>query len=420
MSTPLAQRIAQEFSSHQHPALEELRVRGLPTSRDENWKYANLRPLERVRFAPASPDREPLVQMEDLPAAIEGYARYTFVDGIFAPQLSNVPAQSAVQVLPMRGLSRERPPSLTAADERFALLNEAFATDGARIVVSEGVNCAECLELVFVASADAQTASSYPRVELDVGSRAQLGVIERHISHGSDANFINSAVRINVSRGANVTHYRVQQSGARATWIDTLTATMAEDAAYQLYLINLGAAAARSTMHIYLAGERADFGLHSASVADRQQTHDAFALVEHVAANTRSRQSFRGIAGGRSRVAFNSKVVVQQEARGTDSYQSLRGLLAGPEAEIDTRPQLEIYTDDVRCAHGATAGKLDENMLFYMLSRGLERATAQRLLEWAFLEDVVAKIAVPELRRQIETSLAGQMKEPVALEALDP
>jgi len=140
--------------------------------------------------------------------------------------------------------------------------------------------------------------------------------------------------------------------------------------------------------------------------------------VEHAAPHARSRQSFRGIAGGRSRVAFNSKVVVREGAHGTDSYQSLRGLLAGAEAEIDVRPQLEIYTDDVRCAHGATAGKLDEAMLFYLLSRGLDPETAQRLLKWAFLEDVVAKIAVPELRRQIEASLAGQMNDPTALEAL--
>src|SRR5207253_7582422 len=116
----------------------------------------------------------------------------------------------------------------------------------------------------------------------------------------------------------------------------------------------------------------------------------------------RSLQNFRGIAAGRARSAFNSKVVVKSGARGAHSQQSLRGLLAGAEAEIDVRPQLEIYTDDVRCAHGATAGKLDDEMLFYLLARGLDRATAQRLLKWAFLEDVVAKIEVPELRRQIE------------------
>src|SRR5205807_7616458 len=146
----------------------------------------------------------------------------------------------------------------------------------------------------------------------------------------------------------------------------------------------------------------------------RAQSQDTYAPVEHAAPNPRTGQIFPGIAAGRARVAFNGKIVVGKAAHGTDSRQSLRGLLAGPEAEIDVRPQLEIYTDDVRCSHGATAGKLDENMLFYLLSRGLEPEVAQRLLKWAFLEDVVAKIGVAELRRQSEARLALQVPEPFA------
>ncbi len=134
--------------------------------------------------------------------------------------------------------------------------------------------------------------------------------------------------------------------------------------------------------------------------------------------NARTEETFRGIAAGRARVAFNGKMVVAREARGSDSRQSLRGLLAGPEAEIDVRPQLEIYTDEVSASHGATAGKLDDHMLFYLLSRGLEREAALRALKWAFLGDVVARLEPPELRRQIETRLAGQMHDGAALREL--
>jgi Fe-S cluster assembly protein SufD len=155
-----------------------------------------------------------------------------------------------------------------------------------------------------------------------------------------------------------------------------------------------------------------------AALGDRQQVQDNFALVEHIAPLARTEQTFRGIASGRARVAFNGKIAVREAAAGTDSRQSLRGLLAGPEAEIDVRPQLEIYTDDVKCSHGATAGKLDDNMLFYLLSRGLSREVAQRLLKWAFLEDVVSKIELPELRRQIEHDLAGQMADAASLKEL--
>jgi Fe-S cluster assembly protein SufD len=202
----------------------------------------------------------------------------------------------------------------------------------------------------------------------------------------------------------------VQQLSGRATWVDTLYASVDADASYHLYDLCLGALAARASTYVRLAGAGARLALHAAAVGARQQVLDNHAVVEHAAPETRTEESFRGIAAARSRVAFNGKIIVQPGARGADSSQSLRGLLAGPEAEIDVRPQLEIYTDEVRCSHGATAGKLDDAMLFYLLSRGIDLETAQRLLKWAFLEDVVAKIAIPELRRHIEASLAGQMQ----------
>jgi len=444
MSAALATRIAEEFSAAAHTsshpqrqAMQALTERGLPTSRDENWKYVNLRPLEKVRFAPAANGPQNAVTAQDLPAPVAQYARYIFIDGVFAPALSAPTTNAGVLVSSMKAVTSLQAATangapahplltpglagggsthpLSTPDLRFALLNEAFATDGALIQVAPGTQCRTCVELVFVATTEAKAGASYPRINLQVGAGAQLGLIERHVSIGSDANFINSAVDISVARDAIVQHYRVQQTGARAIWFDTLTARLAENARYQLHSASLGALSARSTVHVQLAGERSEVGLFGVSVGAKNQVHDTFALVEHIAPNARTDQSFRGISAGRARVAFNGKIIVRKGAHGTDSRQSLRGLLAGDDAEIDVRPQLEIYTDDVRCSHGATAGKLDDNMLFYMLSRGLDRETAQRLLKWAFLEDVVAKIEVPELRRQIEQSLAGQLNEAAAL-----
>jgi Fe-S cluster assembly protein SufD len=431
MSSALATRISQEHASaasalpasvisleRRRNALQALETQGLPTSRDENWKYANLRPLEKVRFAPAAHavPAEAARSMA-LPPPIAGYSRYTFVDGVFAPELSASADRPGIAVRSLRQSAvSAAPPS--APDARFALLNEAFATDGASVQVSAGADRESCLEIIFVASVDAQAGASYPRVELQVADGARFGLIERHLSAAGSASFVNGVVDISVGRGASVRHYRVQQLGSRALWFDTLSATLARDAKYRLYMISLGALSARSTVNIQLAGERADVGCYAASVADMHQSHDHFVLVDHLVPRAVTEQTFRGIAAGRARVGFNGKIVVRKDAHGTDSRQSLKGLLAGPEAEIDVRPQLEIYTDDVKCSHGATAGKLDDNMLFYLLSRGLDRDTAQRLLKWAFLEDVVARIEVPELRRQIEQSLAGQLKETVHLQEL--
>lgn len=440
MSATLATRIAEDFAAaayanndlQRQRAMLAITERGLPTSRDENWKYVNLRPLEKVRFAPPAGEPRATVKAEDLPAPIAGYARYVFVDGVFAQGLSSTTVHPGVTVKSMRAdeslptadgraigqrpLAAGTPPDcVLPPDLRFALLNEAFACDGARIQVEPGTDCRTCVELVFVATAEAKAGASYPRVSFQVGARARVGLIERHVSIGSDANFVNSAVDVEVARDALVQHYRVQQTGARAIWFDTLTARLAENAKYQLYSVNLGGLSARSTVHVKLTGEGSEVGFFGVSVGGKNQVHDTYALVEHIAPNARTDQSFRGISAGRARVAFNGKIIVRNGAHGTDSRQSLRGLLAGTDAEIDVRPQLEIYTDDVRCSHGATAGKLDDNMLFYLLSRGLDRETAQRLLKWAFLEDVVAKIEVPELRRQIELNLAGQLNDTAAL-----
>ncbi len=430
MSVALATRIAEEFAAsvesggdeRRRLAIQELTERGLPTSRDENWKYANLRPLEKVRFAPPARQTAPAVAAQDLPAPIEGYARYVFVDGQFASALSAQQAHTGVSVRSLKSMpvAADSSAALTetalAPDLRFALLNTAFSTDGASVRVEPNTDCPACVELVLVASADSRSAASYPRINIQVGAGSRVGLIERHISAGNDANFVNCAVEVELARDARVQHYRVQQTGSRAIWLDSLTARLAENAQYRLHSVSLGGQSARSTVHVQLSGEHSEVGLYAASMGDRNQVQDMFALVEHIAPNARTEQIFRGISGGRARVAFNGKIIVRKGARGTDSQQSLRGLLAGKDAEIDVRPQLEIYTDDVRCNHGATAGKLDDNMLFYLLSRGLDRETAQRLLKWAFLEDVVARIDVPELRRQIELSLAGQMNGTAGLQ----
>jgi Fe-S cluster assembly protein SufD len=443
VSTPLTTRIIEEHASaaralpasgaaaaRRAAAIAALAAHGLPTSRDENWKYANLRPLERQRFSPASAAEAPAL----LPPALAQHARYVFVDGAFAPAASaDLAASRAHLTLQAQAAAADTAPPSAAAkalpaangrgmigagDERFALLNAAFATDGVDIRVPAGTPEPVRLELLFVASADAQAGASYPRVQLRLDPNASLILIERHVSAAARASFVTSAVSVELARGASLQHYRLQELNARSILFDTLSANVAQDASYRLHGISLGAQAARSTLALHLGGERADLTLAVVALGDRQQVQDTFALVEHAAPRARTLQTFRGIAAGRARVAFNGKIVVARGAQGTDSQQSLRGLLAGPEAEIDLRPQLEIYTDEVRCSHGATAGKLDENMLFYLLSRGLARETAQRLLKWAFLEDVIAQIALPALRRQVEERLADHLRDEALRELL--
>jgi Fe-S cluster assembly protein SufD len=428
MSPALSERIVAEHAGSlraraaagasagpQRAALEALLAAGLPTQRDENWKYANLRPLEKLRFAPALAGAGALATLS-LPQPLPHYLRFVFIDGAFASDLSASPgATTAALSLEGDALDGAQRPS---ADERFALLNAAFATQTASIRVPARSAGPVLLELVFVARAESAAGASYPRLQVQVERGAELALIERHVSAATAPNFVNSAVRIEVAPGASLTHYRLQHLSGGSIFFDTLSASLGADAAYRLHAISTGAQSARSTLRVRLEGERADLTLACAALGDHHQVQDTYAVVEHLAPNARTEQTFRGIAAARARVAFNGKIIVASAARGTDSRQSLRGLLAGPEAEIDVRPQLEIYTDEVRCSHGATAGKLDANMLFYLLARGLTREAAQRLLKWAFLGDVLAKIELPELRHQIEERLVGQLHDDALQELL--
>jgi Fe-S cluster assembly protein SufD len=443
-SSALVERIAQEHAAaedslpslvvpraHRRRAIAALIAKGLPTVRDENWRYANLRALERARFVPGS--ARPEWSPEELPRPLAGYLRYVFVDGLLAPALSASVASGAhVSVRSVQGAHAPTAPLVepdgsaeSPADGAFGLLNEAFAIDAAdiRVGTAQAASSAApappvCLELVFVAHRAAQDGASYPRVRVEAAPHTRLHLIERHWSVAADASLAIGSVDVDIGEGARVDHYRVQQLGAHAVWLDTLGARVGRSASYCVHSFGLGAQSARSTLRVALLGDGAELAQYAVALGDRQQVLDSYTIVEHSAVHTRTAQSFRGIAAGRSRVAFNGKIIVRPAARGTDSNQSLRGLLAGPEAEIDVRPQLEIYTDEVRCSHGATAGKLDDNMMFYLLSRGLDRDMAQRLLKWAFLEDVVSKVEVPLLRRQIEESLAGQMHDSQALQEL--
>ncbi len=434
MNTALTARIIQEYASaaaalpssgavadRRNAAIEVLRAQGLPTSRDENWKYANLRALERLRFVPtaAAPSRAPESAV-GMPPALPGFARYVFVDGVRADGPAKPAATGSVSVTTLASAIAGAPIPILDSDERFAALNAAFATDGTviRVTAQSGAAAPAGIELVFLASADAQAGASYPSVDVRLDAGASLTLIERHLSAGSDNSFVNSAVTANLAGGATLQHYRMQELGARAIMFDTLTATLAQDASYHLQGISTGAQAARSTVTVRLAGARASVAMAIAALGDQRQVNDTFALVEHSAPSTRTTQTFRGIGADHARVAFNGKIVVGKNAAGTDSQQSLRGLLAGADAELDVRPQLEIYTDDVRCSHGATVGKLDDNMLFYLLSRGLDPDTAQRLLKWAFLGDVIAKITLPALRREIEARLPGALRDVTLRELL--
>jgi Fe-S cluster assembly protein SufD len=388
----------------------------LPSNRDDNWRYANLRPLTKARIDAVAPTAPPTM---DLPPPLSGFERWVFVDG----RLAGPAASTAIaRVLDTRtagaAFAAQLDESIAAAGVDFALarINAARGEEVLHVAVPETTTA--CIEVVFVATAAAAAGTSYPRIQVHAGRRARLHLVERHVSAGDADAAVNAAVDIALAPEATVEHSRVQQLADKAACFDTLLAHVGERARYSLHTVVLGGLTSRSTLFIKLAARAARCELTAATVANGIQTHDVFAEIEHAAPETVTRELFRGIATERGKLAFNGKIIVRENAHESDSEQSLKSLLTGSGAEAAARPQLEIYTDRVRAAHGATTGKLDDHMLFYLLSRGIERTTARALLQWAFIEDAVSRVTPAALRADIERAIVTQLSDVASLDGL--
>ena len=398
-------------------ALQRLLDAGLPGLRDDAWRYADLRPLARTRLVPTVATDRVAEAAALLPAALDGLLRFVFVNGRYSPALSASPAaltggslrtvDTGAAALPESG------PAAISVDERFAWLNEAFATDVARLDVQGELRA----EVLFLTLPNPDAGASYPRLEVSVAPGARLQLVERHLGGGPTA-LVNAGGRLDIGANATVEHLRLQACAPDASFLDSLLADIGAGARYTLTQLNLGAGSARNSLRVALSGEGSQLDLKSMSLANGQRVLDTAIQVTHVGRRTTSTQLLRAIANERSGASFSSYVDVAATAGGADSRQSLKGLLGGAGAEVNLRPQLEISTDEVKASHGATTGALDEGMLFYLLSRGLDPAVARQLLEWAFLEDVLSHVSPPALRRQVELATLERLGNSQALEAL--
>jgi Fe-S cluster assembly protein SufD len=409
-------------STRRHAARELARL-GWPQGRDEQWRYANLRALERIasfiparrrialqRPADASATASETASLAALPPLLAGFQRLVFVDGLRAAvsaQQSEAPSQHATS-------SQRAPHSWQTAwppEQRLGLLGDMFAQDAAVLRIAGQA----AVEIVYLTTEHASGAAIYPRLCLELAADARLTLIERHLGDAREPTLVNVTVSAELARGAQLTHYRLQQCGAHVLFDDSLRAVLHESASYEVRQIGIGALAARTSASVRLAGRAASLGWQALAVGQGEQVHDTSLAVAHAAADTRTEEIFRGIADARSRLAFSGHIHIEAGAPGAQARQSLRGLIEGNSAEIDLRPRLQIDVDEVRAQHGATTGRLDENLLFYLLSRGLPPHQARALLKWAFLGDVLRSIELPELRIQAERAAAGQLPDAASL-----
>ncbi len=400
-------------------AMERFLKLGLPSLRDETWRYTDLRALASQTFVDAPHRAKDEIHPNASLSLFDGKQRAATVlmvngrpalysEGMLINDMEISTIKEKANLDPK--LVTRFIGSITDADQRrWVLLNTALFEEGLYLKINKQITTP--LVILHVSTGDGRHDVAYPRVIIDARAGCNATVIEHHVAQGEFTPLVNSNTHIALGQGALLEHYRVFATGVGATHIDTVDIHQEQDSECKQFTIALGGGLVRATLEAHLNQPGASLDSYSLLVGHAERHVDCVNIVSHSAPNTKSRQTARAIASDHSRVIFNSKVIVDAGAVHSDSQQSFRGLLLSPTAEIDSRPQLEIHTDEVKCAHGATTGRLDPDMLFYLLSRGIDRDTAQSLLVFAFLADVLTGMSVASARSAIENALIAQLPD---------
>lgn len=420
-AAPFAERLLAlprpcEWTELRERAEAALAGAALPTTRDEEWKYTDLAPLRELDLHPA-PAAEADIAPHILPEA-RG-SRLVFVNGRYAPHASNVASLPAGVRFMNLGCSSEMAKGLgTLAGpglDVFGDLNLARFQDGALLVVPKGVQVETPLHVVFLQKAGAEAAVSLPRLHVVLERGASATLVEEYAGTGT---YLTAAVtEVTLKEDARLIHDRVQRESPEAFHVSHMAVHASRGAGYEGRTVSLGARLSRSTPRVAMAAEGAELTLDGLALLDGGQVADTHSVIDHLVPHCNSRQAFKVIADGTSRGVFNGKIFVRPGAQSTDARQQCRGLLLAPGAKIDAKPQLEIFADDVKCAHGAAIGQLDPEGLFYLQSRGLDPVLARNVLTYAFAADVLTGIPVASLRRQLRQAVLDRTRSG-ALEAL--
>ncbi|MGE5817326.1 MAG: Fe-S cluster assembly protein SufD [Deltaproteobacteria bacterium] len=388
---------------------------GFPKRNDEDWRYTSVEPIVSQPF-----ERER--QSEPVSAEAILSRSFTdpdcnhvvFVNGTFAPQLSlwrDVPANLRVQSLAdaLRHDDQILAPYLAACArherEAFFALNTAFMEDGAVVVVPSNCRLEAPLHLIFVSMARERRIALYPRNLLLVGAGSEVKIVETYLGLGMGTYFVDAVTELIGEEDSTIDYYRLQREGDAGFHIGAVDARLKRNCHFTSHAITLAGALVRNDVHVALDGEGSECILNGLYLLDGQQHVDNHTEIEHRRPRATSFELYKGILSGNAHGVFNGKIVVHKDAQKTDARQTNKNLLLSENAVVNTKPQLEIHADDVKCSHGSTIGQLDADALFYLRSRGLDIHEAQSLLSYAFASDVVGRIRIPYLRSRLDEYL---------------
>lgn len=392
-------------------AFELFTEKGFPTTRDEEWKYTDTREIAGEEWT-LSREGETAFEIE-FPEDIESENRIVFVDGVFSNELTKLnDLPEGVKILGFAESFEDQVFKTNLAKfveygfNGFTALNTAFIDEGVFIHVPKDVKIETQVHVVFIGESET---ANFPRILYvgDRGSEAEL--IEHYTRTGEARYFTNAVVEIHLADDARLVHTRVQRESHEAFHIVSSNAGLNRTSVYDNTNITLGAKLSRHDVNLSFNAEGGEAWIDGLYLVEDGQHTDTHSRIDHRVKNCTSHQNYKGILDGKSRAVFNGKVFVHENASGTDANQSNKNLLLSNDARVDTKPQLEIFNDDVKCAHGATVGQLEEEELFYLLSRGLNEDLARNLLTYGFAEEIINKIEIPSIKRQLDEAVLNRL-----------
>jgi len=396
---------------------------GFPTQRDEDWKYTNLKPLEATRFALAARGRtgglgdDAVSRMTFEPPES---ARLVFVNGHFSPELSDLGRLPAGVRVDSLGASLASDPAIAAhltriaAQENrpFVALNTAFLADGAFVFVPRGVVLSHPIHLVFFGTEeDGRAIVSHPRSLVVAEESAQLRLVESHAGRDGEIYFTNAVTEMVLGENAIVERTKVNRDSRSAFHVSSLDVHQARSSTLLDVSVSFGGRLVRNEIRVLLGGEGCDATIDGLTLISGNQHVDTQTLVDHAHPHCTSHELYKGILDDEATSAFNGKILVREKAQKTDAKQTNMNLLLSDSALANTKPQLEIYADDVKCTHGATIGQLDHEALFYLRSRGISESAAKSLLTYAFANDVIQRIKNEPVRERLDAFLFERLPE---------
>lgn len=404
-------------------AMGQFQARGFPTTRQENWKYTDVKPIARSAFGIAEEKPAAGYEKQLELARLSGLESHelVFINGRFSVEHSRL--QDLPQGVVLEDMSSAlnnhsklvdsimSNTTLNDQSNPFHILNTAFIHDGVLIHVPDDCSIDKPINLIYLSGYSDNEFSAHPRNLIFLGNGASLTVIENYVGAKDSQYFINTVTDAVLASNAVLTHYKLQQESVESYHIGNFNIYQDRDSQVNSHSISLGGSLVRNDIKVQLDAEGAGVLLNGLYMANGKQHIDNHTLINHLQPHTNSEEHYRGVLNDRGRGVFNGKVVVHKDAQKTDAAQSNANLLLSDQAEIDTKPELEIYADDVKCSHGSTVGQLDKDMMFYLRSRAIDETTAKSILTFAFAEEVIKRIEIEQIRHYLEYQVIGRLPD---------